>query len=294
MKLDEAITELEEHGYALNEWKITPDFAELKDEDKKLLTKAMNGMYTAKKSGNKKNIDKYTAVIKDIAGKLKHEGAKKKLARMVGSVATAAPTPAPAPKKEPEGTIHQRRTAFLNNIFKKNAEAEAAGRKDYGAEYRDTCWEYKKRISMAKTYDELVKIKDEFSQKTWLFKDIRCADLAEDCWKDLQSKISKLNPANNDDKLKSFAKMTQYFDDASVEKISDGLEITGRYFKNQFVFTIHNDLTYELSAGSTDAYGDDYDSDTSGKFKDTVLTRTPEELSGIIARKVLSLTNWED
>ena len=54
MKLDEAITELEEHGYALNEWKITPDFAELKDEDKKLLTKAMNGMYTAKKSGIKR------------------------------------------------------------------------------------------------------------------------------------------------------------------------------------------------------------------------------------------------
>lgn len=108
MELNEAITELEEHGYLLNEWKATPDFDELSPEDKATLTKAMNGAYTARKSGNAKNLAKYSAILNDIASKMKNPSAIKKIQKMVGKMGpsngTSAPTsaPAPAPKKSPK------------------------------------------------------------------------------------------------------------------------------------------------------------------------------------------------
>lgn len=108
MELNEAITELEEHGYLLNEWKATPDFDELSSEDKATLTKAMNGAYTARKSGNAKNLAKYSAILNDIASKMKNPSAIKKIQKMVGKMGpsdgTSASTsaPAPAPKKSPK------------------------------------------------------------------------------------------------------------------------------------------------------------------------------------------------
>ena len=109
MELNEAIIELEEHGYLLNEWKATPDFDELSPEDKVTLTKAMNGAYTARKSGNAKNLAKYSAVLNDIASKMKNPSAIKKIQKMVGKMgpsdgATSAPARAstPAPKKSPK------------------------------------------------------------------------------------------------------------------------------------------------------------------------------------------------
>jgi len=105
MELNEAITELEEHGYLLNEWKATPDFDELSSEDKATLTKAMNGAYTARKSGNAKILAKYSAILNDIASKMKNPSAIKKIQKMVGKMGpsdgtTSAPTP--APKKSPK------------------------------------------------------------------------------------------------------------------------------------------------------------------------------------------------
>lgn len=104
MELNEAITELEEHGYLLNEWKATPDFDELSSEDKTTLTKAMNGAYTARKSGNAKNLVKYSAILNDIASKMKNPSAIKKIQKMVGKMGPSDGTsaPAPAPKKSPK------------------------------------------------------------------------------------------------------------------------------------------------------------------------------------------------
>ena len=102
MKLNEAITELEEHGYLINEWKATPDFDELSPEDKVTLTKAMNGAYTARKSGNAKNLAKYSAILNDIASKMKNASAIKKIQKMVGKMEPSDGTTsvsAPAPKK---------------------------------------------------------------------------------------------------------------------------------------------------------------------------------------------------
>lgn len=102
MELNEAIIELEEHGYLLNEWKATPDFDELSPEDKVTLTKAMNGAYTARKSGNAKNLAKYSAILNDIASKMKNPSAIKKIQNMVGKMGPSDGTtsaPAPTPKK---------------------------------------------------------------------------------------------------------------------------------------------------------------------------------------------------
>ena len=287
MKLDEAIMELEEHGYALNEWKITPDFGELSDEDKKLLTKAMNGMYTAKKSGNQKNIAKYTVIIKDIAGKMKNDKAIKKLAKMVGSVSNS--TPAPTPKKEPEGTIHQRRSAFLDRIADNNAKAKEAGMKDYGEEYRQQLRDIERQAERIDNYDELEKLFNSFNQKTWLFKDYRVSSHAENVYDFIKDKLKSLKPKVSAGSLDVFAKLEKWY---NVEKTSNGsLEITGR----DFCFTIHPDLSYDLTAFGTNSYdGDDYESDTSGKFKDTILTRTPDYIKDLIKKKVDNLLNWED
>ena len=102
MKLNEAIIELEEHGYLINEWKATPDFDELSPEDKVTLTKAMNGAYTARKSGNAKNLAKYSAILNDIASKMKNASAIKKIQKMVGKMEPSDGTTfvsAPAPNK---------------------------------------------------------------------------------------------------------------------------------------------------------------------------------------------------
>ena len=102
MKLNEAITELKEHGYLINEWKVTPDFDELSPEDKVTLTKAMNGAYTARKSGNAKNLAKYSAILNDIASKMKNASAIKKIQKMVGKMGPSDDTisaQTSAPKK---------------------------------------------------------------------------------------------------------------------------------------------------------------------------------------------------
>ena len=109
MEINEAITELEEHGYLLNEWKATPDFDELSPEDKVTLTKAMNGAYTARKSGNAKNLAKYSAILNDIASKMKNASAIKKIQKMVGKMgpsdSTSAPAPAPKSAKKAPKTV---------------------------------------------------------------------------------------------------------------------------------------------------------------------------------------------
>lgn len=110
MELNEAISELEEHGYLLNEWKATPDFDELSPEDKVTLTKAMNGAYTARKSGNAKNLAKYSAILNDIASKMKNASAIKKIQKMVGKMGpsdgtTSAPAPTPKLAKKAPKTV---------------------------------------------------------------------------------------------------------------------------------------------------------------------------------------------
>lgn len=86
MNLYEAIDELKEHGYLLTEWKITSDFDELSKADKESLTKAMNGAYTARKSGNKKNLAKYSAILKELVKKLSNPKAIKAVNKMLGKM----------------------------------------------------------------------------------------------------------------------------------------------------------------------------------------------------------------
>lgn len=87
MKLYEAIDELEKHGYMfLNEWKITSDFSELSKAEQAELTKAMNGAYTARKSGNKKNLAKYSAIIREMMKKVTNPKALKAMEKMVGKM----------------------------------------------------------------------------------------------------------------------------------------------------------------------------------------------------------------
>lgn len=83
MNLYEAIDELKDHGYLLTEWKITSDFDELSKADKESLTKAMNGAYTARKSGNKKNLAKYSAILKELLKKLSNPKAIKAVNKML-------------------------------------------------------------------------------------------------------------------------------------------------------------------------------------------------------------------
>lgn len=137
MELNEAITELEEHGYLLNEWKATPDFDELSPEDKATLTKAMNGAYTARKSGNAKNLAKYSAILNDIASKMKNPSAIKKIQKMVGKMGPSdgtTSTPAPAPKKSPKSfklvsvqsyhfTGYKYETDWFNNLMSRSYSA---------------------------------------------------------------------------------------------------------------------------------------------------------------------------
>jgi len=86
MNLYEAIDELKDHGYLLTEWKITSDFDELSKADKESLTKAMNGAYTARKSGNKKNLAKYSAILKELLKKLSNPKAIKVVNKMLGKM----------------------------------------------------------------------------------------------------------------------------------------------------------------------------------------------------------------
>lgn len=86
MNLYEAIDELKVHGYLLTEWKITSDFDELSKADKESLTKAMNGAYTARKSGNKKNLAKYSAILKELLKKLSNPKAIKAVNKMLGKM----------------------------------------------------------------------------------------------------------------------------------------------------------------------------------------------------------------
>lgn len=134
MELNEAITELEEHGYLLNEWKATPDFDELSPEDKATLTKAMNGAYTARKSGNAKNLAKYSAILNDIASKMKNPSAIKKIQKMVGKMGPSDGTSAPAPKKSPKSfklvsvqsyhfTGYKYETDWFNNLMSRSYKA---------------------------------------------------------------------------------------------------------------------------------------------------------------------------
>lgn len=101
MKLYEAIDELEKHGYMfLNEWKITSDFSELSKAEQAELTKAMNGAYTARKSGNKKNLAKYSAIIREMMKKVTNPKALKAMEKMVGKMdARAAGASAAEAKK---------------------------------------------------------------------------------------------------------------------------------------------------------------------------------------------------
>lgn len=87
MKLEEAFNILNMNGYELlTEWKISDDFKELSAEDKIALTKAMNGAYNARKSGNKKNLAKYSAILKEIVKKLTNSKAIKQVNRMLGKM----------------------------------------------------------------------------------------------------------------------------------------------------------------------------------------------------------------